>query len=145
MPLNVSETNHALAIGAGGTRKLDIYKEFTVNRLRDRNHPQYFALFHSIPLTNRILLFSLISGRGIAQAGIVFAYHAPIEYEQVYREDTNRTVREASTTRTARPPKNAAAGAAHSIVAADPKPLSFPAPPSDQMEGGTEKLESDKR
>jgi putative transposase len=73
------------------------------------------------------------------------AYHSPVEYEQVYRGDTNRTVREASTTRTAGPPKNAAAGAVHSVVAADPKPLSFPAPPSDQMEGGTEKLESDKR
>src|SRR5271155_3784763 len=73
------------------------------------------------------------------------AYHSPIEYEQVYRGDTNRTVREASTTRTAGPPKNVAAGAVHSVVAADPKPLSFPAPPSDQMEGGTEKLESDKR
>jgi putative transposase len=73
------------------------------------------------------------------------AYHSPIEYEQVYRGDTNRTVRKASTTRTAGPPKNAAAGAVHSVVAADPKPLSFPAPPSDQMEGGTEKLESDER
>jgi putative transposase len=73
------------------------------------------------------------------------AYHSPIEYEQVYRGDTNRTVREAATTRTAGPPKNAAAGAVHSVVAADPKPLSFPAPPSDRMEGGTEKLESDQR
>jgi putative transposase len=73
------------------------------------------------------------------------AYHSPIEYEQVYQGDTNRTVREASTTRTAGPPKNAAAGAVHSVVAADPKPLSFPAPPSDQMEGGTEKLESAER
>jgi putative transposase len=73
------------------------------------------------------------------------AYHSPIEYEQVYRGDTNRTVRKASTTRTTGPPKTVAAGAVHSVVAADPKPLSFPAPPSDQMEGGTEKLESDER
>jgi putative transposase len=73
------------------------------------------------------------------------AYHSPIEYEQVYRGDTNRTVRKAPTTRTTGPPKNVAAGAVHSVVAADPKPLSFSAPPSDQMEGGSEKLESDKR
>ena len=73
------------------------------------------------------------------------AYHSPIEYEQVYRGDTNRTVREASTTRTAGPPKNAAAGAVHSVVAADQKLLSFPAPPSDRMEGRTEKLESNQR
>jgi putative transposase len=72
------------------------------------------------------------------------AYHSPIKYEQVYRGAPNRTAREASTTRTAGPPKNAAAGARHSVVAADPKPLSFPAPPSDRTKGGTEQLESDK-
>jgi putative transposase len=71
------------------------------------------------------------------------AYHSPIEYEQVYRTDTKQTVREAAATRTAGPPENAAAGALHSVAAADPKPLSFPAPPLDPMKGGTEKLDSD--
>ena len=71
------------------------------------------------------------------------AYHSPIEYEQVYQGDTNRTVREASTTRTAGPPKNVAAGALHGVAAADPKPLSFPAPPSDRVKGGAEKLDSE--
>ncbi len=72
------------------------------------------------------------------------ADHSPIEYEQVNRGATNRTVREAPTTRTAGPPKNAAAGALHSVVAAEPKPFSLPAPPSDRTKGGTEKLQSDK-
>ena len=70
-------------------------------------------------------------------------YQSPIDYEQVYRGDTNRIVREASATRTAGPPKNVTAGAVHSIAAADPKPLSFPAPPSDRVKGGAEKLDSE--
>jgi len=36
-----------------------------------------------------------------------------------------------------------AAGAGHSVAAADPKPLGLPAPPSDPVKGGAEKLDSD--
>jgi len=92
----------------------------------------------------RIAIFDFIEGwYNPHRRHSALAYHSPIEYEQVYRADTNRTIRKAAATRTAGPPKNAAAGALHSVVAADPKPLSFPAPPPDRMKGGTEKLDSD--
>jgi putative transposase len=70
-------------------------------------------------------------------------YQSPIDYERYYGDDANQTLRGAAATRTAGPPKNLAAGAVHSVAAADPKPLSFPAPPSDRVKGGAEKLDSD--
>jgi putative transposase len=70
-------------------------------------------------------------------------YRSPIDYERAYRGDANQAARNATVTRTAWPPKNSAAGAVHGAAAADPKPLSFSSPPSDRVEGGAEKLESD--
>ncbi len=70
-------------------------------------------------------------------------YRSPIDYERAYRGNANQAARNATATRTAWPPKNPAAGAVHGAAAADPKPLSFSSPPSDQVEGGAEKLESD--
>jgi len=70
-------------------------------------------------------------------------YRSPIAYERAYRGTANPAARNATAARTAWPPKNAAAGAVRSAAAADPKPLSFSSPPSHQVEGGTEKLESD--
>jgi putative transposase len=70
-------------------------------------------------------------------------YRSPIDYERTYRGHANQKVRSAAATRTAGPPKNAAAGAVHGAAVADPKPLSFSAPPFAQMKGGAEKLESD--
>jgi hypothetical protein len=70
-------------------------------------------------------------------------YQSPINYERCYEDDANQTLRGAAATRTAGPPKNVAAGALHGVAAADPKPLSFPAPPSDRVQGGAEKLDSD--
>jgi Integrase core domain len=58
-------------------------------------------------------------------------YQSPINYERCYEDDANQTLRGAAATRTAGPPKNLAAGALHGVAAADPKPLSFPAPPSE--------------
>jgi len=72
-------------------------------------------------------------------------YLSPIDYERFYADDANQTLRCAAATRTAGPPKNAAAGAVHGVAAADPKPLSFPASPSVQMKDGAEKLESDQQ
>ena len=68
-------------------------------------------------------------------------YQSPIDYERHYIDDTNQTLRCAAATRTAGPPKNAAAGALHGVAGADPKPLSFPAPPSDRVERRAEKLD----
>lgn len=70
-------------------------------------------------------------------------YQSPIDYERYHGDDAIQTLRCAAATRTAGPPKNVAAGALHSVAAADPKPLSFPAPPSDRVERGAEKLDSD--
>ena len=70
-------------------------------------------------------------------------YQSPIDYERYYGDDANQNLRCAAATRTAGPPKNLAAGALHGVAAADPKPLSFPAPPSDRVERGAEKLDSD--
>ena len=70
-------------------------------------------------------------------------YQSPIDYERFYGDDANQTLRCAAATRTAGPPKNAAAGAVHGVAAADPKPLSFSASPSVQMKDEAEKLESD--
>jgi putative transposase len=67
-------------------------------------------------------------------------YLSPCEFERVHRDEN---VRSSTALRTAGPPKNLAAGTVHSFAAADPKPLSFPAPPSNRVKGGAEKLDSD--
>jgi len=68
-------------------------------------------------------------------------YQSPIDYER-YRDDANQTLRFAAATRTAGPPENVAAGAVHGVASADPKPMSFSAPPSEPMKGAAEKLDS---
>ena len=70
-------------------------------------------------------------------------YQSPIDYERHYGNHANQLVSCAAATRTAGPPQNLAAGAVHSVAPADPKPLSFPAPPSVRVKGGAEKLDSD--
>jgi putative transposase len=70
-------------------------------------------------------------------------YRSPIDYERIHRGRVNQALGSAATTRTAWPPKNAATRAVHGAAVADPKLLSFSAPPFAQMEGGPEKLESD--
>jgi hypothetical protein len=57
-------------------------------------------------------------------------YQSPIDYERYYGDDANKILR-------------CSAGAVQRVAAADPKPLSFPAPPSDRVKGGAEKLDSD--
>ena len=70
-------------------------------------------------------------------------YQSPIDYERYYRDDANQTLRCAAATRTAGPPENVAAGALRGVAAADPKPLNFPAPPSERVKGAAEKLDSE--
>src|SRR5271165_3858281 len=92
----------------------------------------------------RIAVFDFIEGwYNPHRRHSALGYQSPINYERCYEDEANQTLRGAAATRTAGPPKNVAAGALHGVAAADPKPLSFPAPPSDRVQGGAEKLDSD--
>jgi putative transposase len=68
---------------------------------------------------------------------------SPCEYERAHRDQPNQTMRNSTALRTAGPPDQSAAGAVHGDAVSDPKPTTLPGPPSDQMEGGAEKLVSD--
>jgi len=68
-------------------------------------------------------------------------YRSPIEYERV-ADDPGQTTRSSTALRTAGPPNQSASGALQGDAVSDPKPLTLSGPPSDQMEGGAEKLVS---
>jgi putative transposase len=67
-------------------------------------------------------------------------YRSPIDYERLYRGETNQAELNATAPRTAGPPNNLASRAVQRGAPADPKPLSFSAPPAARVEGGAEKL-----
>jgi putative transposase len=67
-------------------------------------------------------------------------YCSPIDYERLYRGETNQAAPSATAPRTAWPPNNPASRAVQRGALADPKPLSFSAPPAAPVEGGAEKL-----
>jgi putative transposase len=67
-------------------------------------------------------------------------YRSPIDYERLYRGETNQAEPSATAPRTAGPPNTLASCAVQRVALADPKPLSFSAPPVPRLEGGAEKL-----
>jgi putative transposase len=72
-------------------------------------------------------------------------YLSPLEYERLHRGHPGQTMRSATALRTAWPPKDSASGAVQGAAVADPKPLSFSAPASNQVKAGAEKLVSQPR
>ena len=70
------------------------------------------------------------------------AYRSPVEYERSYQDAANHTMWNATALRTARPPQTTAAGVVQGAAVSDPEPATLSGPPSDQVEGGAEKLVS---
>ena len=70
-------------------------------------------------------------------------YRSPIDYERLYRGETNQAELSATAPRTAGPPNNLASRAVQRVALADPKPLNFSAPPSAAVKAGAEKPDSD--
>ena len=89
----------------------------------------------------RLAVFDFIGGwYNLHRRHPALGYLSPIAYERVHRDQAEQTMRSSTALRTAWPPKNSAADAAHGAAVSVPEPMGFSSPASNRVKAGAEKL-----